>query len=68
MQLLVKDHKKKDENGDFPTRWVVPAKNFTAGFPHVDQRGIKEILDRNKIDYTKKTIIQASGQMKCVIG
>ena len=60
MQLLVKDHKKKNEHGDFPTRLVVPAKNFTAGFPHVGQRGIKEILDRNKINYMKKTIVQAS--------
>ena len=59
VQLLVKDHKKKNEHGDFPTRLVVPAKNFTAGFPHVGQRGIKEILDRNKINYMKKTIVQA---------
>ena len=52
VQLLVKDHKDKDEHGDYPTR--VPAKNFTAGFPHVGQRGIKAILDRNKINYSKK--------------
>ena len=38
----------------------MPAKNFTAAFPHVGQRGIKHILDKNKIDYSKKTIIQAS--------
>ena len=60
IRLLVKDHKDPDENGEFPIWLVVPAKNFTAGFPHVDQQGIKGILDRNKINYTKKTIIQAS--------
>ena len=60
VKLLLKDHKKKDANGDFPTRLVVPAKNYTAGFPHAGQRGIKAVLDKNKIDYTKKTIIQAS--------
>jgi hypothetical protein len=60
VQLLVKDHKDKDSNGDYPTRLVVPAKNFTAGFPHVGQHGIRHILDRNEIDYSKKTIIQAS--------
>ena len=58
--LLVKDHKDKDESGNFPTRLVVPAKIFTAGFPHVGQRGIKAILDKNKIDYSRKTIVQAS--------
>ena len=39
---------------------VVPSKNFTSGFPHVGQRGIKEILDKNKINYSRKTIIKAS--------
>ncbi len=58
--LLIKDHKKRDKEGDFPTRLVVPAKNFTAGFPHVGQHGIKKILDRNNVIYTNKTIVQAS--------
>ena len=39
--LLIKDHKKRGKEGDFLTRLVVPAKNFTAGFPHVGQHGIK---------------------------
>jgi hypothetical protein len=60
VQLLVKDHKDKDENVDHPTPLVVPAKNFIAGFPHVSQHGLRHILDRNEIDYSKKTIIQAS--------
>lgn len=62
VKLLSKDHKpdKKDENGDYPTRLVVPAKNFTAAFPHLGQKGIKTIMDRNQIIYNRKTIIQAS--------
>ena len=59
VQLLIKDHKPK-KAGRHPSRLVVPAKNFTAAFPHVGQRGIKKILDRNNINYSKKTIIQAS--------
>jgi hypothetical protein len=39
---------------------VVPAKNFTAGFPHVGQHGIRNILNGNNIKFSKKTIIQAS--------
>jgi len=62
IKLLSKDHKpdKKDENGNYPTRLVVPAKNFTAAFPHLGQKGIKTIMDRNQIIYNRKTIIQAS--------
>ena len=37
VKLLIKDHKKKEENGDYCTRLVVPAKIFTAGFSHVGQ-------------------------------
>ena len=60
IQLLVKDHKKKDKSGNYPTRLVVPAKTFTAGFPYVRQHGIKKVFDKNKIDYSEKSIIQAS--------
>jgi len=61
VKLLIKDHKKKnDETGRYPSRLVVPAANFTAGYPHVGQRGLKNILDKNKVDYMRKTIKQAS--------
>ena len=60
VKLLIKDHKDPDEKGNYPSRLVVPAKNFTAGFQHVGQRGIKAILDRNNVNYQRKTIIQAS--------
>jgi hypothetical protein len=55
VQALIKDHKKKDENGDYPSRLVVPAKNLTAGFPHVGQHGLRNILDKNMVDYERKT-------------
>ena len=48
------------ENMHSATQLVVPAKNFTDGFQHVGQRGIKAILDRNNVVYKKKMIIQAS--------
>ena len=30
--LLIKDHKKRNVDDFFPTRLIVPATNFTAGF------------------------------------
>jgi GIY-YIG catalytic domain len=59
-KLLIKDHKKADKNGDFQTRLVVPANNFTSAFPKLGYLGIKKILDENNIDYASRTIIQAS--------
>ena len=46
-KLLIKDHKEPDSNGNYPTRLVVPATNFTAAFPKVGYLGIKKILDDN---------------------
>jgi hypothetical protein len=57
---LIKDHKKADEHGNFPTRLVVPASNFTSSFPKAGYLGIKKIFDENEINYMDKTIIQAS--------
>jgi len=59
-KLLIKDHKNPDNEGNFPTRLVVPATNFTSAFPKTGYLGIKRILDNNKVDYMSKTIIQAS--------
>ena len=58
-QLLIKDHKKPKENGDYPSRLVVPAGNFTAGFSHLSWRGIEYLLIKNNVDYQKKTIKNA---------
>ena len=59
-KLLIKDHKKADKNGNFPTRLVVPATNFTSSFPKAGYLGIKKIFDDNKVNYMERTIIQAS--------
>jgi hypothetical protein len=57
--LLIKDHPDPDETNMFPTRLVVPANNFTSAFPKVGYMGIKKIFDDNRVNYMKKTIIQA---------
>ena len=59
-KLLIKDHKKPDPKGNFPTRLICPASNFTAGFPKIGYIGIKEIFDKEGIIYDNKTIVQAS--------
>ena len=59
-KLLIKDHKKADSKGEFPTRLVVPATNFMAAFPNVGYQGMKAIFDRNGIEYQKSTIIHAA--------
>ena len=47
-KLLIKDHKEMKADRTYPTRLVVPATNFTAGFSNAGYRGIKKILDDNK--------------------
>ena len=59
-KLLIKDHKKPDLEGNFPTRLIVPATNFTAAFPKFGYLGIKAIFKKEGLIYDKKTIIQAS--------
>jgi hypothetical protein len=60
--LLIKDHKKPcSTTGDHPTRLIVHAQNFTSAFPKLGYLAIHKILDtKNKFDYLKRTIIQAS--------
>ena len=59
-KILVKNHKKQNADGTFPTRLVVPATNFTAGFPKIGYLGIKHLLDKYEVDYGSKNIIQSS--------
>ena len=47
--LLIKNHKRKDNKGNFPTRIVVPATNFMAGFAKLGYLGIKKIFKESKI-------------------
>eukprot|EP00957_Ditylum_brightwellii_P057822 4385019-Ditylum_brightwellii.AAC.1 len=58
--FAMKDHKEPDKEGSFPTRLVIPATNFTATFSKLGYLGIKHILDNNKANYSRFTIIQAS--------
>ena len=59
-KLLIKDHKTINENGEFPTRLVIPATNFTANFSKIGYLGIKRCLDKVKVNYSRNSIIQAS--------
>ena len=59
-KLLIKDHNKLTSMGEFPTRLVIPATNFSATFAKIGYLGLKNILEKNEINYTKFTIIQAS--------
>jgi len=51
-KILIKDHKKADNNGVFPTRLVVPATNFTAAFSKLGYLAIKHILDNSNVCHT----------------
>ena len=59
-KLLIKYHKKMSNMGKFPTRLVIPATNFSATFAKIGYLGVKNILEKNEINYTKFTIVQAS--------
>ena len=59
-KLLIKDHKKPNTNGEFSTRLVIPATNFTSIFTEVGYLGLKENIDNHQVDYKKYTITQAS--------
>ena len=53
-------HKKINEKGEFPTRLVIPATNFTATFSKIGYLGIKRCLDKVKVNYSRFSIVQAS--------
>ena len=59
-KLLIKDHKEISDDGNYPTRLVVPATNFTSAFSKLGYIGIKKMVDEAGINYSRKTITQAS--------
>ena len=59
-KLLIKDHKTINGNGEFPTRLVIPAANFTTTFSKIGYLVIKRCLDKGKVNYSRNSIIQAS--------
>ena len=63
-KLTIKDHKKKDSNGNCPTQLTAPATNFTSGFPKLRCKGIKGAFNRNNVKCDKSTMLQASDLKK----
>ena len=49
-----------NEKGEYPTRLVIPATNFTATFSKLGYLRIKKMLDKAKVNYSRFTIVQAS--------
>ena len=59
-KLLIKDHKTLTSKGYLPTKIVIPATNFSATFTNVGYLGLKDVLEKNEINYTGFTIVQVS--------
>ena len=58
-KLLVKDHKTINKKGGLPTRLVITATKFTATFSKIGYLGIKRMLDKGKVNYSRFSIFQA---------
>ena len=48
--LLIKDNKKPNTNGEFPTRLEITATNFTATLAKVGYLGLKKLLNNHQVD------------------
>jgi len=59
-RLLVKDHKKPNDDGIHPSRLVIPAESFISGFSELGYLIIKETFMKNKVEVNKFIIVQAS--------
>ena len=59
-KILIKYHKIINEKGEFPTRLVILATNFTATLSKIGYLGIKRLLDKVKVNYSRVSIVQAS--------
>ena len=46
LKILIKNHKTINKKGEFPTRLVIPATNFTATYSKIGYLGIKRYLDK----------------------
>ena len=57
---LIKDYKKINEKGELPTRLVIPVTNFTATFSKIGYLGIKRMLYKGKVNYSRVFVVQAS--------
>ena len=59
-KLLINYHETINEKGESPTRLVIPAMKFTARFSKISYLGIKMLLDKGKVKYSRVSIVQAS--------
>ena len=59
-KLIIKAQKIISKKGGFPNRLVVPATNFTATLSKLGYLGIKIILDKTNVDYSRFAIVQSS--------
>ena len=59
-KLMIKNHRKINKKGEYPTMLVIPAKNFSATFSKIGYLGIKCMLDKGKVIYSRVSVIQAS--------
>ena len=59
-EILIKYHKKINAKGGLPTRLVISATNFTATFSKIIYIGIKRVLDKAKVKYSRVSIVQES--------
>ena len=58
-KTLIKEHKKINGRGEFPTRLVIPVINFTATFSKIGYLRIKTVLDKAKLNYSSVSILQS---------
>jgi hypothetical protein len=65
-KLLIEDHKETNDDSNYPMRLIVLATNFTSAFSKLGYIGIKRMMDEGEVNYSRKTIIQAS-DLKCQI-
>ena len=59
-KLLIKVPRTINENGEFPTRLVIPTTNFTETLSNIGYLGIKRCLDKGKVNHSRNSIVQAS--------
>ena len=59
-KLLIKNHKTINKKGGFPTRFSISTTNFTAEFSKTGCLGIKRMLDKGKVNYSRFSFVQAS--------
>ena len=63
-KLFIKDHKEPLANGSYPTRLVIPADGYMAGFGKMAFTALRRMFDDHNVVYTDRQIEQAYS-LKC---